>query len=614
MRDERYFRFLCYHKGRVTTNKRLKFVAKIQDTGYVENLYIEFYRADKLAMEIKLNYVGKENKCSIFASKEFDFELSGTYYYVFRYELEGSRVYIVKGRNLVKEKGLYPNEFGFKLEVPDKTLRVIPKWLGRTVYQLMPDRFSIGKEGINQVNNRKVKNWEDRMPDWEPDTDGVYRNEYFYGGNLQGIMERIQYIKSMGFDTVYITPIYPSKTYHHYDPCELLEIDPMLGTWEDFKNLALELKKNGMYMINDCVFNHMSNCSELFKSAVSDKNSPYKNWFAKDGDNYRTWYGFKDMIELDKMNKDVQEYHKKSIKKLKENGADAIRLDLGEILPSGYLTSIGEEKDNEFIFFNEMWGLATHRYDSQIFNKEADSVMNYPATDAILRWVRYGNAELLKYILEELNKYPKEVRNRLLNIVSTHDTPTAITMLIGEGMNPDSYTGGIWDIEAPWRKPEGFNTYGFRKFEAENDSIPKEKLHLGIKKLKLALGIFYVIPGIPSVFMGTENAESGYKDPFPRKPMIFRDTAILKNFLFNLSQVRKENLNVLAQGDARVRRCNDSLLDYERYTEKNSFRAIYNRTNRPILLENLGADYKLIFSEEFKAGIIGANQFAYFIK
>ncbi len=55
-------------------------------------------------MEIKLNYVGKENKCSIFASKEFDFELSGTYYYVFRYELEGSRVYIVKGRNLVKEK------------------------------------------------------------------------------------------------------------------------------------------------------------------------------------------------------------------------------------------------------------------------------------------------------------------------------------------------------------------------------------------------------------------------------------------------------------------------------------------------------------------------------
>ena len=73
------------------------------------------------------------------------------------------------------------------------------------------------------------------------------------------------------------------------------------------------------------------------------------------------------------------------------------------------------------------------------------------------------------------------------------------------------------------------------------------------------------------MFMGTENAESGYKDPFPRKPMIFRDTAILKNFLFNLSQVRKENLNVLAQGDARVRRCNDSLLDYERYTEKNSF-------------------------------------------
>ena len=81
-----------------------------------------------------------------------------------------------------------------------------------------------------------------------------------------------------------------------------------------------------------------------------------------------------------------------------------------------------------------------------------------------------------------------------------------------------------------------------------------------------------------------------------------------------LNIILKENLNVLAQGDARVRRCNDSLLDYERYTEKNSFRAIYNRTNRPILLENLGADYKLIFSEEFKAGIIGANQFAYFIK
>ena len=65
-------------------------------------------------------------------------------------------------------------------------------WVGRTAYQIVPDRFYRKGDNVNHINGRKLKEWNDRMPDWKPDMDGEYRNLYYYGGNLKGIEERMK--------------------------------------------------------------------------------------------------------------------------------------------------------------------------------------------------------------------------------------------------------------------------------------------------------------------------------------------------------------------------------------------------------------------------------------
>ena len=96
------------------------------------------------------------------------------------------------------------------------------------------------------------------MPDWGPDYDGIFQNDYFYGGNLKGIIQKLDYLKSLSVGILYLSPISRSYTYHHYDVGDQTEIDPYIGDWEDFWKLCLEAHKRNILIIVDLVFNHMS--------------------------------------------------------------------------------------------------------------------------------------------------------------------------------------------------------------------------------------------------------------------------------------------------------------------------------------------------------------------
>lgn len=457
-------------------------------------------------------------------------------------------------------------------------IQVPVRFKGRTGYQIFVDRYCRAGPTIRSTLGRKIKDWNDVMPDWKPDQDGEYRNEYFYGGDLLGIISKLDYIKSMGFDFIILTPISKTHTYHHYDVENQTVLDDFIGSWLDFEKLCNEAHKRDILICVDLVFNHMGSRSEAFTKAMQG-DPYYKGWFSWTKHGYPIfWYGFKDMPETNKSNHDYIEYVHQTEKKYILMGADAVRFDLGEILPLEFLRDSREfikSINPEVLMISEMWDLANHRENPQIYGDQVDSVMNPPLADAILRWTRWGNNLHLDYTIGELSKYPNDVHDVLWNMLDSHDTPRAITMLNGEGMCQDPFSGRIWDIEARWRKPYGFDTYNFRKWERDNDIISNIKQ--ARRKLEIASLIQYLMKGIPVVFAGTEVGISGYKDPFNRKPYNWEGgDQELRVHYTSLGRMRSENRDILATGNEKVISDSD-VLKIVRSSNAGSIIALVNR-------------------------------------
>ena len=460
-----------------------------------------------------------------------------------------------------------------------KKIYIPKRFKGRIGYQIFVDRFCRDGPEIPFVEGRRIKFWDDFIPDWQPDQDGEYRNEYYYCGNLEGITEKLDYFSELSINLLYLSPISKTNTNHHYDVGAQGEIDSYIGNWDNFSELCNKAHERDILIAVDLVFNHMGAKSEFFQRALAG-DEKYRNWFEWDENgNPVYWYGFKDMPQCNKLDESYQEYVCKIVEKYISHGADCIRLDLGEILPKEILLKIKEtaRKINpEVLIVSEMWDFALFRNNPQIYDGQVDSVMNYPFSDAIIRWVRYGNYLHFNECIKNLSKYPSEVQDALWNSIDTHDTPRALNMIAGKGMLENPFKGHVWDIEGPWRKSNGFDTYAFRQWELENDYCLNDE---AIKKLKLAVLIQYMSKGIPMTFYGTEVGISGNKDPFNRKPYPWgREIIGLKQFYARLGKIRIACKDILADGDMYTY-ANDKILEIVRRSEAGIIVVLLNRTN-----------------------------------
>lgn len=396
---------------------------------------------------------------------------------------------------------------------------------GRIGYFIFVDRFCRGNESpLNPVEGRILKDWEDSVPNWWPNEKGEYPNNYFYGGDLQGITRRLSYLKMLfGVDLLYISPISKTPSSHHYDVDDQHVIDPWIGSWEDYKRMCDKAHSLKMLVCQDLVFNHMGAYSKIFQEALNNPNSNYHNWFewGKNGEPI-FWYGIEEMPQCNKLNHEYQEYVLSVVETYLKAGADGIRLDLGEHLPRELMYKIMDKAKSinpDVLIVSEMWDLATENGNRQIFDGEAHSVMNYPLGDAICRWLRYGNYMHFEYTVKELAKYPKQVQDVLWNFLDSHDNPRLANLLVAPGMQQDPFKGRLWRMEDRFMLPNGqCDTYAFRKFEAENDG--KFDLSRAYELSKMASLMQYVMPGNPIIYYGTEVGLTGYKDPWNRKPYL----------------------------------------------------------------------------------------------
>lgn len=488
----------------------------------------------------------------------------GLYFYHFEFKTDHGR------RRLSRGYGGEAVPQGFdkwQLTVYSKDYTV-PKWLtGGIMYEIFPDRFYRSEDGSKalpeRLNYRRMHKIWDEEPDWRPNIHGVIENDDFFGGNLKGIEEKLPYIASLGVNCIYLTPIFEAHSNHRYDTADYSNIDPLLGSEEDFKSLCKAAARFDIHILIDGVFNHTGSDSIYFNKqnrydsigAYNSQSSPYISWYSFHNwpEGYDSWWNFDTMPNLNEADPEFQNYmvgEKGIVKKWIDAGASGWRLDVADELPDDFLDKINmsaKEQDSNALILGEVWEDASsktaygvrRRY---LLGGQLDSVMNYPFSDAIFSYLLWGDSAFFFEEIESiLENYPPHCINLLMNHIGTHDTIRAITLLAGQSVGQNG---------REWQSAHHLSA-------AERD--------IGLSKMRLASLIQFTLPGVPSIYYGDEVGVEGYKDPFNRGtyPWDSGDNDLMLWYR-SLGRFRNSH-SVFAEGKFRKILQNGDVIAYERY-------------------------------------------------
>ncbi len=438
------------------------------------------------------------------------------YKYYFQLTDRDGKKYCYGERGIGKE-GYYP--YIFPYIAYEDVYRDI-EWLKNSiVYQIFPERFC--RQG-SQNEREDILKW------------GDHENLQYtsnYGGNLKGIISKIDYLKDLGVNVIYLTPIFKSDTPHKYNTDDYFSIDPSFGTIEDARELVYECHKNGIKIIFDAVFNHCGNNFFAFKDLLKkQENSKYKDWFFIDsypvtfeeGNYYTFGKKHKNMPKLNTNNKEVREYLLKVGQYwIKEIGIDGWRLDvcdeIGHDFWREFRKSIKCIRQDAVLI-----GEIMHEAGSFLKGDQLDGIMNYSFKNAVTDFFAKQELRVEQFsniLGENRMLYRDSIVNQMWNLIDSHDTPRFLT-----------------------------------------ESSEK------IEVLKLAVVFQFAYVGIPYIYYGDEVGINGGGDPYNRKCMIWdhnKQNIELMDFFKKIIEIRKNNIELVC-GAYRELYCKDNVLIFER--------------------------------------------------
>ena len=421
---------------------------------------------------------------------------------------------------------------------------------GAVFYQIFPDRFAASGTPKTGVPADRVLHafWEEAPAD-RPGPDGEFRSNDYFGGDLGGIRQHLPDLAALGVEAVYLNPIFEAHSNHRYNTADYRRVDPLLGTDEDFAALCKAGRALGISFVLDGVFNHTGSDSVYFNregrygkgGAFGDPASPWRDWYRWTGDParpYDCWWGFDTLPAVNEESPSYQDfiYGPGGVAaQWLEAGAAGFRLDVADELPDDFIAGIrrrvkaaGEDR----LLLGEVWEDATTKFSygrhrRYLLGAELDSVMNYPWRTAILDFLREGKGrELEEAVLSVWEHYPRPAAEVLLNSLSTHDVPRAITALGGPPM-------------------EGRD----RDWQRDHNALSPEEYARGRQLFLLASLIQFGLPGCPCIYYGDEAGMTGYADPFNRGTYPWgREDAGLVEFFRLLGPVRRASAP-LRRGD-----------------------------------------------------------------
>jgi glycosidase/fibronectin type 3 domain-containing protein len=507
-----------------------------------------------------------------------------------------------------------------------------PSWAaGASIYQIFPDRFRDGRASNNprtgdiRYDDPVIKlpwgtlpegycrnyadgdtncpwRFDDTPPDWSPTKEQPRGRDYF-GGDLRGVDQYLDYLALLGVNTIYFNPIFDAGSNHSYDTQDYYKIDPYFGTQQDWENLVKHAERRGIKIVLDGVFNHLSSDSPFFDryghytavGACESLTSPYRSWFyfqdvaAGEGTcvgtagpnsaTYTGWFGFDSIPVINKSLPEVQEYFLTAEDSVSrywlEQGAGGWRLDVSgdASFPNGYwetFRNVTKSTDAEALLISETW-----QKDSTLLRMirgdRLDTTMNYRLRDAVIGLLAPGTfdskgfadsgrvispsefASRLESIRED---YPDAAYYSLMNLLDSHDTE-----------------------RLRWTLTPGQETTADKELNQAN--VAQGKL-----RQRLASLIQFTVPGAPTVYYGDEVGMTGDDDPDDRRTYPWQDRGGMPDqdmfaHYQALNALRRAN-DVLIHGDFRVLLADDAsgVVAFGRKTESQAAVMIINRSSQ----------------------------------
>ncbi len=419
-----------------------------------------------------------------FCVAEETFENSGHFWYYFQLNFDGWAKFVCKTYDnysvVLDEKG---EEF-FQL-VTEQEYTCTNSLQGGVIYQILVDRFC----KVGKVKERKPLILRD---DWGGEItkntdDPLIINLEVFGGNFNGVLSKLDYLKDLGVTVIYFNPISLANSHHKYNTANYMQVDDMFGTEEEFEKLVLTAKQKGIKIIIDGVYNHTGSDSIYFNKeknfdtigAYNSKDSKWFEWyeFTDYPDKYTCWWGIETLPNVVDTSESFRNYIAGKggvIEKYMKQGVYGFRLDVLDELSDDFAKIISNKIKSinpEAPIIGEVWEdaatkIAYSERKKYFAENEINSVMNYPVKETVLNYIKTQDPFELNSTLRMLiNNYPKVVLDNLMNFLGTHDTGRIINEL---------------------------------EKVAENNLLKTKQL------LKIATGIIFMLPGVPSIFYGDE--------------------------------------------------------------------------------------------------------------
>lgn len=538
----------------------------------------------------------------------------------------------------------------FQLTVYDPSYQT-PDWMKEAVvYQIFPDRFFNGnpKNDTAKENARgeepieRPDSW-DTLPDnpriGEKDPgnytgDGIWSNDFF-GGDIAGIHQKLDYIQSLGVNTLYLNPVAKAASNHKYDATDFKEVDPMFGSPEEFKAFTDELARRDMHLILDGVFNHVADDSIYF-----DRYGKYETVGA-----YEYWAKIYDLMNekgltQKKAEQEAHVYFKKDKQKFSRYGFHNWFNIENEIIDEG--------KPTERYKYQAWWGFDSLpeiksipgeavNYDSELNNKQFANYIFYERDSVAKSWLTNGGSGWRLDVANEVDmEFWREFRKELKN----GNYKRGATLKDGE---QPLILGEIWDDASKYFLGDQYDSVMNYRFErailgylengnagqaekqlkAVQEDYPEEAFYalmnllgshdtpravyllgggtdsferaefdsnynheLGVQRLKLASIIQMGYAGAPTIYYGDEAGVTGSKDPDDRRtyPWGKEDQDLISHYK-KIGAVREDNASLFAYGELHHAYAKDDVLVYVRTNDEKAAIVAINRGSEDRTIE-----------------------------
>ena len=465
-----------------------------------------------------------------------------------------------------------------------------PNWIRSAVfYQIFPDRFATSGQYQHLKPEKFISRPWDQLPNGRDKSTGVE----FFGGDLDGVSQRLDHLKELGINGIYFTPIFPAGSTHRYDSSSFDEVDPLLGGDAALLRLAKKAKSAGIYLMGDLTTNHCGREHSWLQRSLKSKKAKEREFFYWDKSvkhGYEGWWG---LASLPKLN-----YNSKKLREIMYQGKNSI---VKKWLKKPYNLA-GWRIDV---------GNMTGRYKGEDINHEVITGVRKALQDSNSQaWLVAENADHFPSDLDgfgwhgtmNYNGFMRPIWGWLSNKAQVEKAFFGVPVSIPR-FTAGEMVSAMKEFSAtiPWRNFVSsmllLDSHDTARFRNVVGTDPMRHI--------AGIGLLLTYPGVPSIYAGDELGLEGQWGEDGRRTIDWSEQSWDHDFLSEvkkLIKIRRQS-HALAQGGLRWILIEDDLLAFERESKREKLLVVVSRSAQKCKIEGIGEVKQRLYGPELKGQI-----------